>query len=38
MELSGATQDLVRLWSQAGLSRLRGLIGAKLGLAGPSGA
>ena len=34
--LSGAKQGLARLWSQAGLSMLRGPSGAKLGLAGPS--
>ena len=35
--LSGAKQGLARLWSQAGLSMLRGPSGAKLGLAGSSG-
>ena len=36
--LRGAKQGLARLWSQAGLSMLRGPSGTKLGLAGPSGA
>ena len=34
--LSGAKQGLARLWSQAGLSMLRGQSVAKLGLVGPS--
>ena len=32
--LGGAKHGLARLWSQAGLSMLRGPSGAKLGLAG----